>query len=128
MRSPETMQPIPEQSEKGEQLPKPNRILIFKTVNGEVLAWGIHTKLSEDSILDGIEAAAEEWLLSPDGRQFIEDEDMGEWGFDYANALQEIPDEILCKHGIRVLVPSCEVIELEPNENLLTDEFREQVS
>jgi len=126
--TPEFPRPIPEQSDKGERLSTPNQILLFKTVNGEVMAWGIQTDLSGDDILDGIEAAAEEWLHSPEGQQFIAEEDMGEWGFDYANALQEIPTEILRKHGIRILVSGYEVIELESWENLLPYAFMEQAS
>ncbi len=88
------------------------------------MSWCVRSKASKNEIPERIEKAAREWLLSPNGRKFIEYEDRGEWGFDYANALQKISSEILARHGVHILVRSHEAIELDPGENLLPDELR----
>jgi hypothetical protein len=101
-----------------------NYVLTFRTVNGEVLAWCIRTSALAEEIPRLIESAANEWLLSAKGRKFIHDEQRSEWGFDNANALDEIPYETLSKFNIFPWVPIEGVIELDPDENLLPDELR----
>lgn len=121
----ENPQPAAGQAVEIEQQTLPNYVLTFKTANGEMMAWGIQTDIPGEGIADHIESAAREWLLSPDGRQFVQEEGIGEWGFDYANALQDVPGEFLARHGIQILVPDHETIELETGVNLLPVGLRE---
>jgi hypothetical protein len=101
-----------------------NYVLTFRTVNGDLMAWCIRTNAQADEIPQLIESAANEWLLSPDGRKFIEDEELAEWGFDYWHALDKVPEDILSKHNIFLWTPIQSVVELEPDENLLPNELR----
>jgi len=102
-----------------------NCILTFRTVNGDILAWCVRTDAIAEEIPNLIETAATEWLLSPVGRQFVHDQELGEWGFDYWQALKEIPYETLSKYGIFPWVPIDSVVELDPDENLLPEELRQ---
>jgi len=101
-----------------------NYVLTFRTMDGDLLAWCIRTGAPAEEVPNIIAAAAKAWLLSPAGRKFILEEDRSEWGFDNANALQEIPAKIWSKHNIFRWTPIDEVIELDPDENLLPDELR----
>jgi hypothetical protein len=102
-----------------------NYILTFRTVNGDVIAWCVRTNTGPEEIPKLIESAANEWLLSPAGHKFVDDEDLADWGFDYWHALDHIPDEILSKHNIFPWVPIEGVVELDPDDNLLPDELRQ---
>ncbi len=99
-------------------------ILTFRTVNGDLMAWCIRTNAVAEEIPNLIESAANEWLLSPDGRKFVQDEDLAEWGFDYWYALDKIPSGILSRHNIFRWTAIHGVIELDPDKNLLPDELR----
>lgn len=99
-------------------------VLTFKTVNGDVLAWCIRTSAAPEEIPTLIESAANEWLLSAEGRKFVHDEQISEWGFDNANALDEISHQILRKFNILRRAAIDRIIDLDPDDNLLPDELR----
>ncbi len=73
--------PIAEQLAKSEQILLPTYALTFKAANGDVLVWGIQTGVAQHEIPHCIENAAEEWLVSPAGGEFVTDERPGRVGF-----------------------------------------------
>jgi hypothetical protein len=109
------------------EAPKPilqNYFLLFRTYHGALLGWCVRSGLAADEVPAHIETAAQEWLLSPPGREFVREEALEEWGFDYAHALMNVPAEMLAEHGIYLWTPIAEILELEPDENLLPEELK----
>lgn len=51
-------------------------------------------------VLGAIKAAAQDFVNTPDGMAYAESIN---WDFNWGDALQEIPDEILSSHGITAL-------------------------
>jgi len=101
-----------------------NYFLLFKTYHGALLGWCIRTGLAADKVAAQIESAAEEWLQSEPGKQFVHTEELEEWGFDYAHALMNVPAEIFAEHGIYLWTPIAEILELDADENLLPEELK----
>ena len=116
----------PQQQPEREQELQRNYMLIFKTYYGGLLGWHITSSLPSEEIPHQIETAAQEWLLSPDGREYVDKEDITDWGMDYANALMNVPHEILAKHNIHLKQSVYEIVELDPDENVLPDELRQK--
>jgi hypothetical protein len=113
-----------ERIQPGETSKLRNYVLTFRTANGDILAWCVRTNALVEEIPKLIETAANEWLLSSAGRQFVNDEELAEWGFDYWHALDKVPYEILSKHNIFPWTLIEGTIELDPDENLLPEELR----
>lgn len=107
-----------------EQAPQRNYMLLFKTYYGGLLGWNITSSLPAEEIPRQIEAAADEWLLSPEGREYVQKEEITDWGMDYANVLMNAPREILAKYNVHLAQPVYEIIELDADEDLLPDELR----
>jgi hypothetical protein len=101
-----------------------NYMLLFKTYYGGLLGWNITSGLSSEEIPRQVEAVAQEWLLSPEGREYVRKEEIADWGMDYANVLMNAPRDILAKHDIHFAQDVYEIIELEAEEDLLPDELR----
>lgn len=89
-----------------------------------MLGWNVLTDLPSEEIDNHIEAAAREWFSTEDGRGYVQEENLEEWGVDYANAMMNVPPEIFAKHHIYPGIPIYEIIELDADENLLPDELR----
>lgn len=101
-----------------------NYFLLFKTYYGALLGWCIRSGLASDDIPAHIESAAQEWLASETGKDFVHEEQLEEWGFDYAHALMNVPGEIFADHGIFLWTPISEILQLDADENLLPDELK----
>ncbi len=114
----------PQQPPENELESQWNYMLIFKTYYGGLLGWHITSSLPSEEIPHQIETAAQEWLLSPDGRAYVEKEDLTDWGVDYANVLMNASREILAKYNIHLAQSVYEIIELDADEDLLPDEIR----
>ena len=113
-----------ERIQPGEKRSLRSYVLTFKTANGDLLAWCVRTSAAPEEVQRLIDSAASEWLLSAEGRKFVHDEQISEWGFDNANALDEIPHQILRKFNILPRAAIDGIIELDPDDNLLPDELR----
>ena len=98
--------------------------LLFKTYGNELLGWYVQSSLTEEEIVQAIEFAARDWLLSQDGKRYLQEEELEEWGLDYANALLNIPLEILAQHDLLLCTLVSKIIELNAGENLLPEELR----
>ncbi|MCH7662893.1 MAG: hypothetical protein IH859_03375 [Chloroflexi bacterium] len=99
-------------------------MLSYKTHHGGLLGWNITSYLPAEEIPKQIETAAKEWLISKEGRLYIKEEELDEWGFDYANAMMEVPHDILAKHGIFMSASVYEIVELFADEDLMPDELK----
>lgn len=78
-----------------------------------MLGWCVRSGLGADEVPTHIESAAQEWLRSETGKDFVHTEALEEWGFDYAHALMNVPAEILAHHGIYLWTPIAEILELD---------------
>ena len=118
MKNSETESPFNDEAESPR---KSAYTLVFKSHSGDLMSWVIITSGSPEEIQKKIEIVAKEWLSSSEGRKYVADEELVEWGVDYANALLNVPVELFNKHGIFLWSGIKETIVLDPNENLLTD-------
>ena len=83
--------------------------------------------MPEDDIPNALETAAQKWLVSTDGRAYVDCEDLHEWGVDYVNALMNVPAEVFAEHGIYLGIDINGIVNLDPDVNLLPVEIREEV-
>jgi hypothetical protein len=74
-------------------------------------------------LTDALEDAAHDWLHSQEGAEYIEDEDVAEWGVDYANVLQDCPQSYLLRHGVDVI--TSDVHMLDADVDLMPHDLRE---
>ena len=100
-------------------------MLLFKTYYGGLMGWNINSYLPTEEIPGQIKTAAKEWLLSKEGKAYIIEEELANGSFDYANAMMEVPHDILAKHGITMTISVYEIVELFADDNLMPDELKE---
>ena len=103
-----------------------NYLLLFKTYYGSLFAWNVKSSLPAEDIPRAIEAAGREWLLSSAGREYVNQEERHEWGVDFANVLMNGPYEVFARHGIFLGIEIDEIVNLDPDEDLLPEELREE--
>lgn len=108
-----------------EHPPQRNYMVLFKTYYGGLLGWNITSKLPAEEIPAQIKAAAQEWLLSSDRREYVQKEEITDWGIDYASVLMNAPREILAKHHIHLDPSVYEIIELDADEDMLPEALRD---
>lgn len=118
------MTKLPESASASEKQILQNYFLLFRTYHDAVLGWCIRSGHAADEIPAHIESAAQEWLRSNAGKDFVHQENFEEWGFDYAHAMMNVPAEIFAHHGIYLWTPIAEILELDADENLLSDELK----
>lgn len=116
----------PEKRISQDMEPLRNYFLLFKTYYGNLLGWCIRTSLPAQDIPGNIASAARDWLLSPQGKNYFQGQEHGKQGFDFADALMKVPPEILAQQSIFLWTPIYEILELDPDEDLLPDEPRKQ--
>lgn len=105
-----------------------NYLLLFKTYYGGLLGWNAKSSLPVEDIPGRIEAAAREWVSSPEGKKYVEQEGLQDLGVDYAHALMNVPFEMLARHGIEMWASVYEIVELDSDINLLPNELRRGVN
>ncbi|NOH04955.1 MAG: hypothetical protein HND47_24775 [Chloroflexi bacterium] len=99
-----------------------SHFLLYKTDLGVLLGWCILTDVPAEEIDDHIDAAAQEWLSTEDGKAYLQTENLEEKGVDYAKVMANIPPEILVQYHIYPGIPIQEIIELDEGETFLSDE------
>lgn len=79
----------------------------------EVLKEGIDVK-------QALRNACEEFLRTKEGRQAIEDTN---WDFNWGDFVQETPNEILEKHGLRHISHATETVTVDQDEVLIPSDL-----
>lgn len=101
--------------------PRSRYLLIFESFSGEKLGWWVSSSKQKDDLPGLIQGAANRWLQTQEGKDYIKQNELEDWGIDYANALRKIPASILFEYDILILdsFDENETVWLDPGENLL---------
>jgi hypothetical protein len=100
-------------------------ILEFITHSYDFMTWLVEFDGSYKELERAIEDAANDWLHSKEGLEYIKKDDVVEWGVDYANVLQDCPQSYLFKRGVNVI--PVRSYTLDTDENLLPYDLREEI-